>query len=69
MSKPDFEIPENLLDKHLAIEKKMEVQNGEVKNEQHRVTMVGSAYITQWHPAVESALKQAGEFVEKQQAA
>jgi len=68
MSKPDFEIPENLMDKHLLIERKIELRDGKVEAERHSVMVVGFAYITQWQPTVESALKQASKFVEKQQA-
>lgn len=66
--KPDFEIPESLRDHFFVIDRKIEIRNGEFETERHRVIVPRAAFVSEWQPSAELALREASEFLEKQAA-
>lgn len=63
--KPDFVIPENLRNHSFAIDRKIEIRNGELETEIHRVIVHRPAFVSAWRPSTQLALREASEFLEK----
>jgi hypothetical protein len=61
------EIPENL-DGPVVLEHETHFLNKSMEGERFRVILPEAAFITQWHPTAELALKEASEIMKKQAA-